>query len=94
MPQSSRARRKPAASQQQGTIPAPGELLDWRDSSHFRWVAACTLCQKPTPLRSNAGESVHKTCAEAWISANPTEARLSRFVSDPQPKRRNDDDHA
>jgi hypothetical protein len=91
--QDSRARRRPAAPQQ-GTVPASGELLDWRDGSHFRWDAPCTLCGKPTPLRSHTGEPVHKTCAEAWIAANPAEALLGRFVSDPQAKRRTDDDHA
>ncbi|GHB68053.1 hypothetical protein GCM10010377_68710 [Streptomyces viridiviolaceus] len=44
-------------------------------------------------LRSHAGEPVHKTCAEAWIAQHPAEALLGRFVSDAQPKRR-DDDHA
>jgi hypothetical protein len=37
---------------------------------------------------------VHKACVEDWIAANPTEARLGRFASDIQPKRRRDDDHA
>ncbi|MGC4984682.1 hypothetical protein ACLQ18_29245 [Streptomyces sp. DT193] len=46
-------------------------------------------------MRSHFGEAAHKTCAEAWISANPTEARLGRFASDTQPKRaRDNDDHA
>ncbi|MFH8500670.1 hypothetical protein [Streptomyces coeruleorubidus] len=40
------------------------------------------------------GEPVHKVCAENWIAANPTEARLGRFASDVQPKRRRNDDHA
>ncbi|MGW3148835.1 hypothetical protein ACWDG1_30000 [Streptomyces sp. NPDC001177] len=29
-----------------------------------------------------------------WRDANPTEARLGRFASDLQPKRRRDDGHA
>ncbi|CAM5472877.1 putative protein OS=Streptomyces griseomycini OX=66895 GN=FHS37_007432 PE=4 SV=1 [Streptomyces griseomycini] len=37
---------------------------------------------------------MHKACAQDWIAANPTEARLGRFASDLQPKRRHDDDHA
>ncbi|MGW7673915.1 hypothetical protein ACWGJX_43675 [Streptomyces sp. NPDC054775] len=79
--------------QEAGLVPAPGALLDWRDSSHFRWDAPCTLCRTPTPLRSHADEPVHKACAEAWLADHPVEARLGRFVSDPQPKR-HDDDHA
>nr|WSW64515.1 hypothetical protein OG513_38915 [Streptomyces sp. NBC_00998] len=79
-----------------GLIPAPGGLLDWRDSRHFdRWQdRPCALCEQPTPMRSHYGEPVHKACAEDWIAANPTEARLGRFASDAQPKRQRDDDHA
>ncbi|MEU2415107.1 hypothetical protein ABZ736_27585 [Streptomyces sp. NPDC013099] len=79
-----------------GLIPAPGNLLDWRDASHFdRWQdRPCALCDQPTPMRSHAGEPVHKSCAEAWIAANPTEARLGRFASDAQAGRRRGDDHA
>ncbi|MEV6383124.1 hypothetical protein AB0M31_27400 [Streptomyces sp. NPDC051773] len=79
-----------------GLIPAPGALLDWRDSQHFdRWQdRPCVLCDKPTPMRSHSGEPVHKACAEDWITANPVEARLGRFASDIQPNRQRDDDHA
>lgn len=78
-----------------GCVPAPGSLLEWRDSQHFdRWQdRPCVLCDKPTPMRSHYGEPVHKACAEDWIAANPVEARLGRFASDIQPKRRRDDDH-
>ncbi|MET7893501.1 hypothetical protein [Streptomyces mirabilis] len=48
----------------------------------------------PTPMRSHYGEPAHKVCAEEWITANPVEARLGRFASDVQPKRKRDDDHA
>jgi len=78
----------------QTTTPAPVPqvtLLDWHDSSHFRWDAPCVLCQKPTPLRSHAGEAAHKTCAESWNATHPGEVR---FVSDPKPKRKSEDDHA
>ncbi|MFD7631744.1 hypothetical protein ACFV7Q_38050 [Streptomyces sp. NPDC059851] len=44
------------------------------------------LCDKPTPMRSHAGEPVHKACAEDWIAANPVEARLGRFASGTQSK--------
>ncbi|WUW26994.1 hypothetical protein OG521_39790 (plasmid) [Streptomyces sp. NBC_01463] len=51
----------------------------------------CTLCRKPTPLRSHAGEAVHKVCAERWNSRHPG---AGRFVSDAQARRRkHDDDH-
>ncbi len=33
-------------------------------------------------MRSYAGEAIHRTCAEAWITAHPTESRLGRFASD------------
>jgi len=79
-----------------GLIPVPGRGLDWRDARHFdRWQdMPCVLCGKPTPMRSHDGEPAHKTCAESWIAANPTEARRGRFASDLQPKRRRDDNHA
>ncbi|MEU5971992.1 hypothetical protein [Streptomyces globisporus] len=79
-----------------GLIPAPGNLLDWRDASHFdRWQdRPCARCDQPTPMRSHTGEPVHKSCAEAWIAANPAEARLGRFASDAQAGRRRGDDHA
>ncbi|MEV5786736.1 hypothetical protein AB0L42_37985 [Streptomyces sp. NPDC052287] len=79
-----------------GLIPPPGYLLDWRDNQHFdhRQDLPCTLCEQPTPMRSHYGEPVHKACAEDWISKHPTEARLGRFASDVQTKRRRDDDHA
>ncbi|MGC2997137.1 hypothetical protein ACPF8X_01700 [Streptomyces sp. G35A] len=79
-----------------GLIPAPGGLLDWRDARHFdRWQdLPCVLCDTDTQMRSHHGEPVHKTCAEDWIAANPAEARLGRFASDIQSRRRHDDDHA
>lgn len=90
-----RARAK-KASVEPGLIPAPGNLLDWRDASHFDcWQdRPCTLCDQPTPMRSHAGEPVHKSCAEKWLAANSVEARLGRFASDVQAGRRRGDDHA
>nr|WP_217236840.1 hypothetical protein [Streptomyces sp. AC555_RSS877] len=93
---------RPRASRQRkplwepGLVPAPGCLLDWRDGRHFdRWQdLPCVLCTQPTPMRSHYSEPVHKTCAEDWITAHPTEARLGRFASDVQPKRKRDDNHA
>lgn len=72
-------------------------LLNWRDSSHFRWDEPCVLCEKPTPLRSHDGEAVHKKCAESWNAAHPEKASEGRFVSDPEPRSRTRDasgDHA
>jgi hypothetical protein len=82
-----------------GLIPAPGALLDWRDSQHFDgWQdRPCALCGQPTPMRSHSEEPVHKACAEDWITANPVEARLGRFASDAKPKPKSKgqgDDHA
>ncbi|MEU0102911.1 hypothetical protein [Streptomyces sp. NPDC006267] len=79
-----------------GCVPAPGGLLDWRDSQHYdHWqMRPCALCEQPTSMRSHSGEPAHKVCAENWTSEHPTEARLGRFASDVQPKRRRDDDHA
>ncbi|MEU4032416.1 hypothetical protein [Streptomyces anulatus] len=79
-----------------GLIPAPGELLDWRDSQHFdQWQdQPCALCDQPTPMRSHTKEPVHKVCAESWIAANPVDARQGRFASDSQPKRRHENNHA
>ncbi|MER5227122.1 hypothetical protein [Streptomyces flaveus] len=89
-----RARRAPLW--EPGLIPAPGGLLDWRDSRHFdRWQdLPCALCGRDTPMRSHHGEPVHKTCAEDWVTAHPVKAREGRFASDVQPKRKRDDNHA
>ncbi|MFD0621832.1 hypothetical protein ACFQ2K_02470 [Streptomyces sanglieri] len=74
-------------------IPVPGDLLDWptpSTSTAGRTSAVRAAHADALPLR----EPVHKSCAEAWIAASPVEARLGRFASDVQAKRRRDDDHA
>lgn len=55
----------------------PAPCLDWGDSSHFDpWTTRpCCLCGKPTPMRSHAGEAVHKVCAEEWNAMYPAEPR-------------------
>ncbi|MFI6125360.1 hypothetical protein ACIBCU_37560 [Streptomyces sp. NPDC051064] len=73
------------------SMPGQPVLLAWRASLQFRRDAPCVLCRKPTPLRSHAGEAVHKVCAEDWNTRHPGEAR---FGSDARPRRRTDDDHA
>ncbi|MFE5886898.1 hypothetical protein [Streptomyces hydrogenans] len=82
-------RRRPAPALPEPPA-APVPLLDWRDGAHFAWHERCVLCRKTTPLRSHAGEAVHKTCAELWNVRNPGE---TRFVSDP-PKGGKGKDHA
>ncbi|MDX2559331.1 hypothetical protein PV371_06675 [Streptomyces sp. TX20-6-3] len=51
--------------------------LDWRDNVHFDHTRdrPCGLCGRPTPMRSHAGEPVHKVCAEDWNAAHPNEPR-------------------
>ncbi|MFJ3667739.1 hypothetical protein ACIPSE_14930 [Streptomyces sp. NPDC090106] len=71
-------------------------LLDWRDRRHFdeadNGARPCTQCEITTPMRSHAGEPVHKVCAEDWNDNNPAAARYEhkgrdlgtqRFHSDP-----------
>ncbi|MEW5627225.1 hypothetical protein AB1388_11730 [Streptomyces hydrogenans] len=82
-------RRRPAPAPPEPPA-APVPLLDWRDGAHFAWPERCVLCQRTAPLRSHAGEAVHKTCAELWNARNPGE---TRFVSDP-PKGGKDKDHS
>lgn len=92
---SARAKKKPPF--EPGLVPAPGALLEWRDSQHYdRWQdRPCALCNKPTPMRSHSGEPVHKACAGDWIAANPVEARREgRFASDTQPKSTQRANHA
>lgn len=72
---------------------------NWRGGMHFsHWGGEpCVLCGNPTPLRSHAGEAVHRTCAEDWNAARPEKAIEGRFVSDPESCRRTRDasgDHA
>ncbi|MFE0734469.1 hypothetical protein [Streptomyces sp. NPDC058855] len=43
--------------------------LNWSDGrEHFDGFEnlPCCLCEIPTPMRSHAGEPVHKVCAEHW----------------------------
>ncbi|CAL9513086.1 hypothetical protein SUDANB174_03663 [Streptomyces sp. enrichment culture] len=74
-------------------------LLNWNSGQHYDHAGdcPCTQCGKPTPLRSHAGEPVHKVCAEDWNDRNPNAPRhehdgrdlgTSRFHSDPPRKSR------
>ncbi|WP_432052068.1 hypothetical protein [Streptomyces xiamenensis] len=49
------------------------KFLDWSHPSHFDHTGdkPCVLCGGPTPMRSDKGKPVHKTCAEAWLEAHP-----------------------
>ncbi|MCJ1678305.1 hypothetical protein MTF65_13300 [Streptomyces sp. APSN-46.1] len=53
------------------------QYLDWGDASHYDRTRdlPCVLCGRPTPLRSHAGEPVHKVCAEEWNHTHPAESR-------------------
>ncbi|MDI3387047.1 hypothetical protein QIS99_12685 [Streptomyces sp. B-S-A8] len=52
-------------------------LLNWNSSQHYESDAKpCTQCDTTTPLRSHAGEPVHKVCAEDWNDRNPNAARV------------------
>ncbi|MFF4420496.1 hypothetical protein ACWGIU_13450 [Streptomyces sp. NPDC054840] len=66
------------------------QLLDWGDTRHYDHSGnrPCTLCGKPTPLRSHAGEPVHKVCAEGWNHTHPGEAR--RYTHPDKQKRQRD----
>ncbi|MEU5979412.1 hypothetical protein [Streptomyces sp. NPDC047315] len=49
--------------------PAPGLLLDWRDSSHWhRDPRPCRYCQRPTQLRDSRGKPADKVCAEQALA--------------------------
>ncbi|WP_233273369.1 hypothetical protein [Streptomyces broussonetiae] len=71
-------------------------LLNWNSNQHYDPKAKpCTECGTTTPLRSHAGEAVHKVCAEDWNDRNPNAARYEhegrdlgtkRFHSDPPRK--------
>ncbi|WP_405187293.1 hypothetical protein OG582_39505 (plasmid) [Streptomyces anulatus] len=78
-----------------GLIPAPGELLDWRDSQHFdRWQDQPARCASNPRRCASTPRNPSKACAESWIAANPVEARRGRFASDSQPKSRHENNHA
>lgn len=47
----------------------PGQLLDWRDSSHWAATAKpCRYCGQPTNLRDSKRSPAHKTCAETALA--------------------------
>jgi hypothetical protein len=53
----------------------PGQLLDWRDSSHWSWdPLPCRYCGQPTHLRDSHGKAAHKTCAETALAQQAAEA--------------------
>jgi hypothetical protein len=59
-------------------------FLNWRAAKHFDHSGdkPCVLCEGPTPMRSDKGTPVHKTCAEDWLDAHPE--HLARFNAQPR----------
>lgn len=53
----------------------PGQLLDWRDSSHWSYEQLpCRYCEIPTNLRDGKRKPAHKVCAEAALARQYAEA--------------------
>lgn len=53
----------------------PGQLLDWRDPSHWSWdPAPCRYCGEPTQLRDSKGKPAHKVHAEEALALQHAEA--------------------
>ncbi|MFC9681324.1 hypothetical protein [Streptomyces sp. NPDC056948] len=53
----------------------PGQLLDWRDSSHWSdRTLPCRYCGSPTRLRDSRMKPAHKTCAEEALTVQAAEA--------------------
>ncbi|MFE0137659.1 hypothetical protein ACFWY6_39800 [Streptomyces sp. NPDC059037] len=54
----------------------PGELLDWRESSHWDYgdPLPCRYCGSPTHLRDSKGKPADKVCAEAAVAQQAAEA--------------------
>jgi hypothetical protein len=52
-----------------------GQLLDWRDSSHWSdRELPCRYCGFPTHLRDSRMKPAHKTCAEEALAVQAAEA--------------------
>ncbi|MFF6940420.1 hypothetical protein [Streptomyces lavendulae] len=55
--------------------PVEGQLLDWRDASHWaRTAKPCRYCGFDTNLRDSKRSPAHKVCAEEAIQLRTTEA--------------------
>lgn len=53
----------------------PGQLLDWRNPSHWAWEdLPCRYCGTPTPLRDSHRKPAHKVCAEGALAQQQAEA--------------------
>jgi hypothetical protein len=53
----------------------PGQLLDWRDSSHWSpEQRPCRYCGFPTHLRDSKRAPAHKVCAEDALAIQAAEA--------------------
>lgn len=56
----------------------PGQLLDWRDASH--WSSRelpCRYCGFPTHLRDSRMKPAHKVCAEDALSIQAAETQAA-----------------
>lgn len=52
----------------------PGQLLDWRDSSHWSYEQLpCRYCEVPTNLRDSKHKPAHKVCAEDALTTQAAE---------------------
>lgn len=82
--------KKPAV--EPGLIPAPGNLLDWRDASHFDcWQdRPCTLCDHPDALpRGRAGpQELRREVARGQPCRGPSRAVCLRRPGGTPPRRR------
>ncbi|MFJ9657584.1 hypothetical protein ACIRPR_06400 [Streptomyces griseoflavus] len=56
----------------------PGQLLDWRDSSHWSdRELPCRYCGFPTHLRDSRMKPAHKVCAEDALALQAAEAQAA-----------------
>ena len=56
----------------------PGQLLDWRDSSHWsERTLPCRYCGFPTNLRDSRMKPAHKTCAEDALAIQAADAQAA-----------------
>ncbi|GGQ48604.1 hypothetical protein [Streptomyces asoensis] len=64
----------------------PGQLLDWRDSSHWDYDGPrpCRYCEQPTQLRDSHGSHAHKVCAEDALTQQARDAQAAYHQNGPR----------